>query len=77
MENEGVGSASKTAVRDLKGGLHGSLIRPGEDEYEAARKVWNGMIDKRPALIVQPLDEGDVVRAVNFAREQGLLLAVF
>ena len=81
MGNEGPGSASKIAVgesalREFKSGLHGALIRPGEGEYETARKVWNGMIDKKPALIVQPVDDEEVVRAVNFGREHGLLLAV-
>jgi len=81
MGNEGTGSASKIAVgesalREFKSGLHGALIRPGEGEYETARKVWNGMIDKKPALIVQPVDDEEVVRAVNFGREHGLLLAV-
>jgi len=81
MANQNIRSASKTelkepAVRALKSKLYGLLIQPAESEYDTARKVWNGMIDKRPALIVQPIDEQDVVTAVNFAREQGLLLAV-
>lgn len=81
MEIQGIGSASKitideSALREFKSGLHGSLIRPGEGEYETARKVWNGMIDKKPALIVQPADEDDVLQAVNFGRDNGLLLAV-
>jgi FAD/FMN-containing dehydrogenase len=81
MGEQGIRSTSKTgldetAVRRFKSALYGPLIRPGESEYDAARKVWNGMIDRRPALIAQPIDEDDVVMAVNFGREQGLLLAV-
>ena len=56
--------------------LHGRLILPGEAGYDDARKVWNGLIDRRPAMIAQCTDAADVVRAVNFAREQKLLVAV-
>jgi FAD/FMN-containing dehydrogenase len=60
----------------LQGLLEGELIRPGEDGYEEHRRVWNGMIDKRPALIARCATVADVVHSVNFAREEGLLLAV-
>jgi FAD/FMN-containing dehydrogenase len=56
--------------------LRGELQRPGAAGYEEARKVWNGLIDKRPALIVRCAGVGDVVDSVNFARENDLLLAV-
>lgn len=56
--------------------LRGQLIRPLETEYDKARRVWNAMIDRHPALIARCADAGDVARAVDFAREQGLLLAV-
>lgn len=64
------------AVEQFKAGLHGTVIQLGEPGYEEARKVYNAMIDKYPALIVRVADVADVIRAVNFAREQGLLLAV-
>ena len=64
------------AVKDFGGLLHGELIRPGDGGYEAARKVYNGMIDKRPALIARCADVADVVAAVNFARTHALALAV-
>ena len=57
-------------------GLRGHLLRSGDDGYDDARRVWNGMIDKRPALIVRAAGGADVVQAVNFARESGLVLAV-
>src|SRR5215469_12681171 len=66
----------EAAVQDFKGRLRGSLIQPGDADYETARKVYNGMIDKRPAMIAQCVDGADVIAAVNFAREQHLLLAV-
>lgn len=65
-----------TAVQELAAGLRGDLIRPGDAAYESARKVWNGMIDKRPAMIVRCAGVADVIRAVNFARDNGMLVAV-
>src|SRR5262249_33563562 len=64
------------AVRDFRASLSGTLLSPGNDGYEAARHVWNGMIDKHPALIARCTNTADVVRAVTFARERELLLAV-
>ena len=65
-----------TATRDLRAQLHGELIQPGDDGYEAARRVYNAMIDRRPALIARCADVADVVAAVNFARTHDLTLAV-
>ncbi|HMM43091.1 MAG TPA: FAD-binding oxidoreductase [Thermomicrobiales bacterium] len=56
--------------------LRGDLLQPGDPGYEEARKVWNGMIDKRPALIARCAGTSDVVEAVNFARRHDLLVAV-
>jgi FAD/FMN-containing dehydrogenase len=56
--------------------LRGTLIRPGDATYDAARALYNGMIDKRPRLIARCANVADVMAAVNFAREQGLLLAI-
>ena len=64
------------AVDAFAGALRGPLIKPGDTDYEAARRVHNGMIDKRPALIARCTDVSDVILGVNFARENGLLLAV-
>jgi len=66
----------RAAVRDLRASLSGTLLAPGDDGYELARRIWNGMIDKHPALIVRCADTKDVVRTVTFARERELLLAV-
>ena len=56
--------------------LTGEVITPDRPEYEAARRVWNGMIDKRPAVIARCADAEDVATAVRFATEHGLPLAV-
>lgn len=64
------------AVEQFKAGLRGTVIQLGEPGYEEARAVYNAMIDKYPALIVRVADVTDVIHAVNFARQQGLLLAV-
>src|SRR6202521_1458598 len=56
--------------------LHGSVITPGSSEYEAARKVYNGMIDRHPDLVVRCANVADVRTAVNFARQEGLTVAI-
>ncbi|MBK8988293.1 MAG: FAD-binding oxidoreductase [Chloroflexi bacterium] len=56
--------------------FNGRLIQPGDDEYDAARAVWNGMIDRYPALIARATNVDDVVAVVNFARDNDLLLSV-
>jgi FAD/FMN-containing dehydrogenase len=56
--------------------LRGRLIRPSDPDYDAARALYNGMIDKRPKLIARCVDVADVMAAVNYARDQGLLLAI-
>ncbi|SEQ05910.1 FAD-binding oxidoreductase [Natrinema salaciae] len=57
-------------------GLHGELLRPDDPNYDDARAIWNGMIDRYPALIVRAMGVSDVIAAVTFAREQELVLAV-
>lgn len=65
-----------TAIEKLLSQFKGQVIRPDDTPYEDARKVWNGMIDKYPALIVRPVSTEDVITAVNFARDNNLLLSV-
>ena len=57
-------------------GVRGLVLAPGDSGYDDARAIWNGLIDRKPALIVQCTGAADVVDAVNFARERGLLLSV-
>ena len=64
------------AVQAFATALRGSLIQPSEPEYEAARRVYNGMIDRHPALLARCANVADVMTTVNFAREQHLTLAV-
>src|SRR5258708_35946707 len=66
----------KAQIEVLKASLRGELIQPGDEGYDAARKVYNGMIDKRPALIARCADVADVIAAVNFGRENGLLVSI-
>src|SRR5215218_10636326 len=56
--------------------LRGQLLSPGDADYEEARLIWNGLIDKRPALIARCAGVADVIDSVNFARENDLLVAV-
>jgi FAD/FMN-containing dehydrogenase len=64
------------AYRNLSAKLRGSVITPGSDEYEVARRVYNRMIDRRPDAIVRCLDVADVMTAVNFARNADVTVAV-
>ena len=64
------------AIAELKTNFNGILLRPGEDGYHQARAVWNGMIDKCPALIARCTNAADVVSAVKFARTHDLLVSV-
>ncbi|MGO4438736.1 FAD-binding oxidoreductase [Rhizobium sp. RAF56] len=60
----------------LRSSLRGELIEPGSPSYDAVRVVWNGMIDRRPALIARCRNAADVAAAVNYARDQNLTIAV-
>ena len=64
------------AVTILEERVRGRIIRPSDEEYEQARVIHNAAYQRYPRLIVQPADVGDVIAAVQFAREQGLPLAV-
>jgi hypothetical protein len=66
----------QAAVKELSDRLRGRLLLPGFDGYEVARRVLNPVIDKHPALVVQPSGAADVMAAVTFARERNLLVAV-
>ena len=67
---------STQSVDQLKISFRGELVQPTDAAYESARKVYNGMIDKRPRLIARCVDVADVIAAVEFGRENGLLTAI-
>lgn len=69
-------TVDKVVVEQLRSRLRGELILPEDDAYEKARKIWNGMINKRPAVIAQCAGTADVISCVKFARENDLLTAV-
>ena len=70
-------SLSEDAVAALGGALVGDLLTPESAEYDEARSLWNGMIDRRPEIIVVCRAEGDVSQSVKFAVEHGVRLSVF
>ena len=67
---------NEASVNELRESLRGSLIEPEDKGYYDACKVYNGMIEKHPRLIVKCSDVADVIRCVNFARENKILLSV-
>ena len=67
---------SADAVDALATRLRGTVERPGTPGYEAARTVWNAMIDRRPSAVARPLGVADVQACVRFAREEGVPLAI-
>jgi FAD/FMN-containing dehydrogenase len=76
----GTGGASKavdvTKIESLRSAMRGSLLREGDPGYVESRTIWNGMIDRRPALVARCTGAADVMCAVDFARENALMLAV-
>ena len=71
-----VAALEQPSIETLKASLRGELLQPDDEGYDAARKVYNGMIDRHPALIVRCADVADVIAAVNFAREHNLLVSI-
>lgn len=72
----GTAEFTEIAMRDLRPGMRGQLLRPGDDGYDAARTLYNAMIDKRPGLIARCTGVADVMAAVNFARANDVMVAV-
>ena len=64
------------AIQAFAESVRGPVLTPGDEGYDDARAIWNGLIDRRPTLIVQPTGAADVVDAVNFARDHNLLLSI-
>jgi len=64
------------ALESLSARLTGPTLRPGDNGFDEAIEIWNGMVSTRPALVVRPLSTADVREAVGFARANGILLSV-
>jgi FAD/FMN-containing dehydrogenase len=64
------------AVTSLQQNLRGRLVEPKDADYDAIRALYNGMIDKRPRMIARCVDVADIIAAVNFGRESGMLTAI-
>jgi FAD/FMN-containing dehydrogenase len=67
---------ARPTIDQLREQVRGDVIAPSDEGYEEARRVYNAMIDRRPAVVVRPVNAGDVIAAVNFARENGIDLAI-
>jgi FAD/FMN-containing dehydrogenase len=76
MATETTTLAATTDLERLRDSIHGPVIAPDDEGYDAARAIWNGAIDRRPACIARCTGVADVVAAVRFARERELLVAV-
>src|SRR5574337_713341 len=67
---------NSATVAKLQEGFRGEIIQPADSGYDAARKVYNGMIDKHPAVIARCTDIADIIAAVRFGRENNLLTSI-
>lgn len=63
-------------VKEFKSGFRGELLTDADKDYDEVRVIWNGMHDKRPAVIARCTGVADVIAAVNFSRNNDLLVAV-
>ena len=66
----------ETSIENLRNTLRGNLVLPEDPSYDETRKVYNAMIDKKPSMIIQCVDVADVIYALNFGRDNGMLIAV-
>ena len=73
---DAMASIDNAAIDGLAAGFQGALIRPGDPTYESVRQIWNGHIQRKPALIARCSGVADVIAAVRFGREHGLRVSV-
>ena len=66
----------KAAIDEFKAHFRGNVLLPGDTGYDEVRRIWNAMIDRRPALIARCASLEDVVQAVGFARTHNLLVSI-
>jgi FAD/FMN-containing dehydrogenase len=76
MANRSIGSSQGLDVARLRRGFEGRVLLPDEDGYHEARRVWNAMVDRRPAVIARCASPADVAAAVGFARARELEIGV-
>ncbi len=69
-------AVAESTINAVASELDGSLLRPDDDGYAESVSLWNAMVAKRPAVVIRAGSTGDVVRAVTFAREEGLELSI-
>lgn len=69
-------SLENTTIEHFKSHFQGDVVLPTDFNYDEVRQIWNGMIDRKPSLIARCKSTDDVVMAVNFARDNGLLLTM-
>ena len=67
---------NENSIKELRASLRGAVIEPDDAGYDDARRVYNGMIDKKPRLIARCADVADVISSIRFARDNGLLVAI-
>ena len=67
---------NEDSITELKQSLRGRVIQPGDADFDEARKVYNGMIHKKPRLIARCADVADVIQCVNFGRDNNLLVSI-
>src|SRR6266481_5238052 len=72
----GTKTVDAATISDLGAALRGKILDQGSPAYDEARTIWNAMIDRKPGLIMRCLGAADVIHAVRFARDNGLLVAV-
>src|SRR5215207_3173304 len=70
------GYLDEQVINEFRAAFRGNVLTPADACYDEVRQVWNGMIDRRPALIARCTGVADVIQAVNFARTQNLLVSV-
>src|ERR1051326_7637553 len=75
-EQSDMGHDARDAIGGFRAQFGGAVFTSEDAEYETARRVWNGAIDRRPALIARCTSDGDVASAIQFARNEGLQMSV-
>ena len=73
---EGQTTIEKSKIEEFKTGLRGKVLSAGEHGYDHARKIWNGMFDRKPGIIARCIGTSDVIKALNFARGNDLEISV-